>query len=115
MRRFRVVGKPGVIQIGTCGSVLISRLWRGFSRGRDLFRLTLEELSARDAAAALGRSVVAGLAGSAEACLALACWDLSVFCSTARICTLPFQDCSILYADPVGYHIASQRALAANI
>jgi hypothetical protein len=90
-------------------------MWRGFPEGVTLFRVTLEELSACDCGCRFELLGCGGLCWLDRGLLGLGLLGLISLLLDSADLHAAFQDCSILYADPVGYHIARQRALAANI
>ena len=77
--------------------------------------MTLEELSACYRGCRFGLVGCGGLCWLRRGLLGLGLLGLINFLLDSADLHAAFQDCSILYADPVGYHIARQRALAANI
>src|SRR6266849_8384975 len=106
--RPRIVGKPGTIQ---CHLNVISNeksaYGEVFPEGVILFRVTLEELSARDRGCRFGLLGCGGLCWLGRGLLGLGLLGLISLLLDSADLHAAFQDCSILYADPVGYHIAS--------
>jgi hypothetical protein len=77
--------------------------------------LTLEELSACCRGCRFGLLGCGGLCWLGRGLLGLGLLGLISLLLDSADLHAAFQDCSILYADPVGYHIARQRAFAPNI